>query len=354
MICQPLFYNGDKILNLLDLNKRKPELFFITSNRNAGKTTYFIKKFVSEFLKFKKTTCYLFRYSYELDGDCVGKIFGGVQELFFSDYIFTQKKTEKGKLVDLYIQKKDKSEPPELIGWAISISDAANIKRFSHKIKCDYIFFDEFQAEFNSYLPDEILKFQSIHKSLARGFGEQVRYLPVILTGNPVTILNPYYTALGISARLNKNVKFLRGNGWVLEQGFNESARDASLDSGFETAFSAAGSDNYSAYAAEGNYFNDSDFGIIKNPGEPGNPIFCIFENDIFYIFENLKKTGKIRIKKSRGAAGQICKRDPRSTGNYPLLSFEQKAILKNLFDNNKICFDSLESKDLIFKILSY
>lgn len=53
--------------------------------------------------------------------------------------------------------------------------------------------FDEFQSENNDYCPNEVQKFISVHTSVARGQGKQLRYVPVYMLSNPVTLLNPYY-----------------------------------------------------------------------------------------------------------------------------------------------------------------
>lgn len=100
------------------------------------------------------------------------------------------------------------------------------------------LLFDEFQSENNRYCSNELTKFISLRTSIARGKGEQTRYLPVIMLSNPVSLLNPYYVSFGISDRLQENTKFLRGNGFVLEQNFNESASQAFLSSSFNQAFS--------------------------------------------------------------------------------------------------------------------
>jgi hypothetical protein len=91
--------------------------------------------------------------------------------------------------------------------------------------------FDEFQSESNHYCSDEIKKFISIHTSVARGQGEQVRYVPVYMLSNPVSLINPYYVELGISNRLRDDTKFLRGHGFILEQGFIDSASVAQKES---------------------------------------------------------------------------------------------------------------------------
>ena len=35
------YYDGTKLLSLKDINGKTPEVFMCTSNRSAGKTTYF-------------------------------------------------------------------------------------------------------------------------------------------------------------------------------------------------------------------------------------------------------------------------------------------------------------------------
>ena len=45
------YYDGTKILSMLDINGNKPELYLITSNRSGGKTTYFGRLCVNRFKK---------------------------------------------------------------------------------------------------------------------------------------------------------------------------------------------------------------------------------------------------------------------------------------------------------------
>lgn len=123
------------------------------------------------------------------------------------------------------------------------------------------LLFDEFQSENNRYCSNELTKFISLRTSIARGKGEQTRYLPVIMLSNPVSLLNPYYVSFGISDRLQENTKFLRGNGFVLEQNFNESASQAFLSSSFNQAFSG---EKYVAYAGQSIYLNDNKSFIEK------------------------------------------------------------------------------------------
>lgn len=127
------------------------------------------------------------------------------------------------------------------------------------------ILLDEFQSETNHYCADEVSKFISIHTSIARGNNSQVRYVPVIMISNAVTLLNPYYTALDITDRLSSDVKFLRGDGFVLEQSYNECASKLQESSLFNRAFNKS---NYVAYASQNVYLNDNTAFIGKMRGQ--------------------------------------------------------------------------------------
>ena len=242
------YYDGTKLLSLTDINGNRPEIYMCTTNRTGGKTTYFGRLVVNRFLDKREKFGLLYRYNYELD-DCADKFFKDIGELFFNGYTMTSKKRAKGIYHELYLN----GEP---CGYAVSINSADQIKKNSHFFSdVKRLIFDEFQSESNTYCPNEIKKFISVHTSMARGQGEQNRYLPVYMLSNPVSIINPYYVELGISSRLTDETRFLRGDGFVLEQGFVESAADAQKSSGFNKAFSR---NSYVAYSSESVYLNDN------------------------------------------------------------------------------------------------
>ena len=62
------YYDGTKLLSMTDLNGKKPEIFICTSNRTAGKTTYFSRYFMNRFLKHGECFGLLYLYSYDLHG----------------------------------------------------------------------------------------------------------------------------------------------------------------------------------------------------------------------------------------------------------------------------------------------
>ena len=242
------YYDGTKLLSLTDLEGQKPEIFMVTTNRTGGKTTYFGRLAVRRFLNYGEKFALLYRYNYELD-NVAEKFFKDLKTLFFPEMEMTSKRLAHGIFHELYLD--DVS-----CGYAITLNSADQIKKYSHFFSdVQRILFDEFQSETDHYCDREVTKFQSIHTSIARGQGKQTRYVPVYMMSNPVTLLNPYYSAMKIGARLQDNTKFLRGNGWVLEQGYVESASKAMQESGFARAFA---DDDYMKYSTEAVYLNDN------------------------------------------------------------------------------------------------
>lgn len=259
----PTFYDGTKLLSLMDINGNQPELYLCTSNRSAGKTTYFGRKAVNRFLKYGKKFCLIYRFNYELKG-VADKFFKDIGSLFFPYFVMTEKAMAKGVYYELFLQT-PAWDKPKSCGYAIALNQADQIKRLSHLLSdTDSMLFDEFQSETNHYCPDEVNKFISVHTSIARGQGKQVRYVPVYMLSNAVTLINPYYVSLGISIRLNPKTKFLRGEGWVLEQGFVDSAARAQETSAFNRAFN---SEKYVGYAAANTYLNDNNAFVDKISG---------------------------------------------------------------------------------------
>lgn len=252
------YYDGTKLLSMLDINGNKPEIYMCTTNRTGGKTTYFGRLCINRFLDKSEKFGLIYRYNYELD-DIVEKFYKDLGSLFFPNYTMTSKRRAKGTFMELFLN--DKS-----CGYALSLNNADQIKKYSHLFSdIQRMIFDEFQSETNHYCERETKKFISIHTSIARGQGEQVRYVPVYMLSNPVSIINPYYVEMEISGRLKDDTKFLRGDGFVLEQGYVESASLEQKASGFNRAFSK---NSYTAYSSECVYLNDNKAFVDKPTGK--------------------------------------------------------------------------------------
>lgn len=341
------YYDGTKLLSMKDINGSKPELYMCTSNRSAGKTTFFARYFVKRFINNNEKFCLLYRYDYELYGVC-DKFFKEIHNLFFPTFDMTEKIKNKGVYCELYLNG-------ESCGYALALNKADQIKKLSHLFSdAKRALLDEFQSETNHYCPDEITKFLSVHKSLSRGCGEQYRYFPVIMLANPVTILNPYYTALNISSRLNDSVKFLRGDGFVLEQGYNKSASDTTKESGIYKAFK---NESYAAYSGEGKYLNDN-YAFIDKPFGKNKYIVTLKYKTKLYGIRSYDEQGILYCDDKTDATFpfKLSVTTEDHDVNYVMLKNNEGFISSLRFFFNKGCFrfKDLACKEAVIKALSY
>lgn len=260
-----VFYDGTKLLSLKDIEGNEPEIYIVCGTRTAGKTTYYRRLVVNKFLKKKQKFIVLVRWGYQLK-DIEDSFFKDIRELFFPWYTMTSQPLVDGKFKELFIHPNEQEELKESCGYVIPINDAGIVKENSHFFTdAECMIFDEFQNIDNKYCPDEIKKFRSIHTSCARGRGKQVRYLPVYLMSNNVSLINPYFVALGISNRLDDKTKFLRGTGFVLEVTNNENAKNAIKSSAFNRAWV---DDDVTQHEAENKYLNDNSAFVEKMEGK--------------------------------------------------------------------------------------
>ncbi len=341
------FYDGTKLLSLKDINGNVPEIFICTSNRSAGKTTYFSRLCVKKFLNDNEKFAILYRYNYELD-DCADKFFKDISTLFFEGLTMKSVRRASGIFHELYLN--DKS-----CGYALSLNSADGIKKYSHMLSdtCR-IMFDEFQSETNHYCDNEVRKFISIHTSIARGQGKQIRYVPVYMIANPVSVINPYYVEMGISERLTSETKFLRGNGFVLEQGFVESASIAQKQSGFNQAF---GNNEYIAYSAENTYLNDNT-AFIEKPKGFGKYICTLKYNGKDFAIRQYNEEGIIYCddKADSSFPLKITVTTADHQLNYVMLKSNNLFIMQLRYYFEKGCFrfKDLRCKEAVLKALSY
>lgn len=341
------YYDGTKLLSLTDINGNRPEIYMCTTNRTGGKTTYFGRLVVNRFLDKREKFGLLYRYNYELD-ECAEKFFKDIGELFFNGYTMTSKKRAKGIYHVLYLN----GEP---CGYAVSINSADQVKKNSHFFSdVKRLIFDEFQSESNTYCPNEIKKFISVHTSMARGQGEQNRYLPVYMLSNTVSIINPYYVELGISSRLTDETRFLRGDGFVLEQGFVESAADAQKSSGFNKAFAR---NSYVAYSSESVYLNDNK-AFVDRPQGVGRYMATLKYNGQTYGIREFAEAGVIYCddRADETFPLKITVTTDDHELNYVMLKRNDLFLfnLRYYFERGCFRFKDLRCKEAVLKSLSY
>lgn len=341
------YYDGTKLLSMMDVNGRKPEVYMCTTNRTGGKTTWFGRLMVNRFKNKGEKFCLVYRYNYELD-DVAETFFKDISSLFFQSDIMTSQRRANGIYHELFLNEVS-------CGYAVSLNSADFIKKKSHFFSdVSNMLMDEFQSETNHYCVKEVEKFQSIHKSIARGQGEQVRYVPVFMIANPVSIINPYYVAMHVSDRLRSDTKFLRGDGWVLEQGYVESASIAQEESGFNRAFAST---TYSAYSAQGVYLNDN-LAFIEKPEGRSTYVCSLKYNGADYAIREFGEQGIIYCDTSFDATFpiKICVTTDDHGVNYVMLKRSDFILsnLRYLFERGCFRFKDLRCKEAVLTALSY
>ena len=342
------YYEGGRILSVNDANGNKPEVLMSCGNRTAGKTTYWNKYVTNIYKKHIGKFMLLYRFDYELD-DVDEKFFKDIHNIFFPNDIMTAKRKMKGVYTELFLNE-------ESCGYAVAINKADMIKKISHLfVDVEVMLFDEFQSETNHYCPNEVDKLKSIHTSVARGKNKQVRFVPLIMVSNCVSLINPYFVAMGISNRLRSDTKILKGDGFVLEQVFNENAAKAQLESGFNRAF---GSDNrYLAYSTQNVYLNDNT-AFIEKPEGRAKYIATIRCDGRDYGIKEYAESGYIYCDKKPDYTFplKITVTTEDHNVNYVMLK-RNDFIIQNMryfFEHGSFRFSDLQCKDAVLKMLSY
>lgn len=342
------FYDGTKLLSLMDLTGDKPEIYLCTTNRSAGKTTFYNRYCLRRFINYGEKFMLLYRFEYEVT-DVADKFFRDIERLFFSGHAMASKSRGKGAYQELFYDGKS-------CGYAVAINSAEKIKKLSHFFSdTARILMDEFQSESNRYVPNEITKFQSVHTSVARGGGKHVRYVPVIMLSNAVSLLNPYYTALGVTDRLKSDTAYLKGVGWVLEQGICESASVAQSETAFNRAFATSA---YQMYSSQNLYLNDNTAFIERLDGTSRYLATIKYAGDCFAVRE-FAQAGIIYVdgkSVDRSFPLRLAVTVDDHSANFVMLYHYRGLIdaLRYLFEKGAFRFSSLKAKEAALKTLSY
>lgn len=336
------FYNFSKLNNAKDINGKSPDVLIVSSNRNDGKTTSISKFLLNKYIETGEKFLLLYRFKYEID-DIADKFFSNLKQLWFQDDEMTEDSFGKGNFVRLLLNDNE-------CGYACAINSAEQVKKYSHFFyDVTTMFFDEFQSETGKYLPNEIAKIYSIHTSIARGPNKQVRRVRLILSGNNISLCNPYYLHFGITERLKSNTKFLRGNGWVLEKRFNKEASKAHSESAFVQAFGV--DTKYSNTLLTEKALLDSENFISKLDGKIS--YLAGFKlNDEYYSLH----TNNVNVLLKRGADTQrqtyACTPDDHDTGTL-YINARVANMLMQWYENAIMRFQNQMCKSAFFKIIN-
>ena len=304
------YYDGTKLLSMQDINGSRPGIYISTSNRSAGKTTFYNSYLLRKFIQSGEKFALMKRYVDDVPTtgvnffgalDVPADISPGIARLYQGHEM-----KQEGKRGDAYsVLKYDGN----VCGYVLCLNRANRIKQSSNLLSdIQTILFDEFVPETGQYVSNEIDKFLSIITSIARGGGKQQRYLRVILISNYVSLMNPYYEAMGITERLKPDMKYMKGDGYVVEQVVNEDAKNAVEQNSIIRAFK--GGSSYTDYLTGGKYLLDNSALIEIMKGE--SSYLCtldyhgkrygmrLFKDGVLYIDTKPDTTCKTIIHTSR------------------------------------------------------
>lgn len=346
------FYDGTELLSQVDINKKTPELYLCVTNNSAGKTSWWNRYLVKKFVDKKEKFLLITRFKDDL-ADVADEFYNNIKYIdderfhFLQEYNFDAKKRSSGKYAELYLNE-------NVCGYAVSLNLIDFIKRKSHffyEVKRGLM--DEFISESGHYCSDELRKFLALHKAIGREQGNQARYFPIILLGNPYTMLNPYFDELGVIDRLKENTKFLRGNGWVLERSINTAASKALSENLFNQAF--INNDYMKSYSIGGN-FTDNDAFIEKPKGR--SIYICTIKYDgVNYGIRKYENEGVIYCDDSADLTCpiRISMTSNDHSKNY-IMSENWRGVLfslKDYYNHGCMRFKNLKCKIAILKSIS-
>ena len=165
------YYDGTKLLSMQDINGKRPAIYISTSNRSAGKTTYYNSYILRQYVKTGAKFAILKRFVDDVPNTATNffgalnvpaKISPGIARLYQGHEM-----EQTGKRGDAY---NTLSYDGQECGYVICLNRSNKIKQASNQLSdVQTILFDEFIPETGQYVANEIDKFLSIITSIARG-----------------------------------------------------------------------------------------------------------------------------------------------------------------------------------------
>lgn len=262
-----------------DQDGRKPSFFFSQSSRRLGKTFSAAKLALERFengYDLGPRFNILVRNKYEVQRSAQSLLSGYLeQRAMDGEHLTVQEKpVSDGLYAEVYLQEiidADEdgevkvSVDEELIGYVQPLHMADKLKSHSQQFSSvGTQIFDEFQPKDRKvYLKNEISNFYTIWESVARGVGQPIRDIDTFFLSNAMSLVNPYFLDFGITGRLQRDTKVLRGPAWVLQR----YKSDKMLQMARESPLARALADTEMAQYSDEEFSEDSDAGVAKPSG---------------------------------------------------------------------------------------
>ena len=367
--------NVDKLLSLRSNNKKLAFIIMFTCNRSTGKTTtltgYTVHEFARRYDPFEqpengKQFLYLVRRIKDAKNFHL-QIQQSIQDLEEPQYQYLKHfEFQSINRNDVYseiqcrpivtdLEKGEKKPKWNTCGFVAALANAGAIRNKSavfHQVQT--IWLDEFMEENNNYVANEVNNLVSIITSVARGGGKSSRDdVRVLLTGNMVSVLNPYYDHFEVIDRLKPETKILRGDNWILVQEFSEKIADELKNSGVTASFAET---DYFKFSTTNAYLRD-DTAFIDKSNEKYNYLATVIYNKQYFAIKRLESGFYYCDRHVDPSFPSVYALDVGDhNGNTRLFSnaVYLKTSLRQAFEIGKFRFQDIKCKGFIFKLLKY
>ena len=257
-------------------------LNFVIAERGVGKTFGCKKKFLENFLKKGEEFVYIRRYKSELEISLEGFWSQLQDNNLFTEHKLTVKSSKKS-ITKFFCDGK-------VCGYGIPLS-TANILKSSSFSKVKYIFFDEFLIDCGTYhyLRNEVIQFLEVIETIAR-----MRDVRVILAGNAISVVNPYFDFFEIGIPYNSEFKMYKDGEICVNYVKNEAYREKKKASRFGKLIEGT---EYGLYAIDNKFLRDDNAFICRR--DPQARVFStiILNGNKYGVWKNWK-TGHVFMSK--------------------------------------------------------
>lgn len=254
-------------------------LNFIIGNRGGGKSYGAKKLVINRFMKNNKKFVWLRRYQSEIDA-----IFADKEEGDFWGSVKNDKDLKrKYPDLDYSYSGNNLMLNDRVAGNIVPLSTSMQLKSIDWD-DVTTVIFDEFIIDKGriTYLKNEVFVFLELMETIGRMRDDIV----FILIGNGISVVNPYFTALGITPRIGQRYTKFK-NGICIEFYFNEEfiAIKEKTKLGKLIAGTA-----YGEYNMRNKFFRDSDSFIGPRPASANYKAYqFIFDGERYSLWQDYK-----------------------------------------------------------------
>ena len=307
---------------------------FIIGNRGCGKSYWFKKWAIKDFLKNENQFIYLRRYDTELDK--IGTYFNDI----IANNEFHETKFEvKGS--EFFINEK-------LAGYSFPLSTASILKSNSYPLVTK-IGFDEFIIDkgVHRYLTDEVNKFLDFYETIAR-----TREIIVFFISNAITMTNPYCLYFNLQLPYNKNI--VRKKDVLLQLVADEEFINMKNKTRFGQLIKGT---SYAKYSIDNNFLRDNNTFVMRKTSKSkfyftlkylGNlyGVWVDYSEGKLFVSEDIDKYSKLVYSLTLA---------DHTPNTLLIKKLSQSNMFKTFMDSYKlgnVYFESIKIKNIVYEII--